>query len=59
MGNKFNYVSLKWSLDNFKTKSAHATRTRPLAAHSYFDSVESADWISARICSQILFLANT
>ena len=27
--------------------------------HSYFDSVESAEWISARICSQILFLANT
>ena len=30
-----------------------------LSAHSYFDSVESADWISAWICSQIQFLAKT
>ena len=27
--------------------------------HSWFDSVDLTDWISAWICSQILFLANT
>ena len=31
----------------------------PAPSHTCLESVESANWISARICSQILFLANT